>query len=215
MISVTRLSKKYGSFIAVDDLSFEVPPGEVLGFLGPNGAGKTTTMRMITGYLPPSSGRIRIGGFDLYTDPVKAKRLIGYLPENPPIYPEMTVRRYLRYVDDFALFSDQKSELQGWLKEIEVFLQGLRLTLHGETAHPRPVETGFPFLGFIVFPDHRRLKSSRGHAFRRRFYHLVDLYHQGQVPYERVRSAVAGWVGHVSHGDTYGLRARIFGDVTI
>ena len=98
MISVTHLSKKYGAFIAVNDLSFEVAPGEVLGFLGPNGAGKTTTMRMVTGFLPPSHGRIRIGGFDLYDDPVKAKRLIGYLPENPPIYPEMTVRRYLRYV---------------------------------------------------------------------------------------------------------------------
>ena len=98
MISVTHLSKKYGSFIAVNDLSFDVPQGEVLGFLGPNGAGKTTTMRMITGYLPPSNGRISIGGFDLYDRPIQAKRLIGYLPENPPVYPEMTVRRYLRYV---------------------------------------------------------------------------------------------------------------------
>ena len=98
MISVTHLSKKYGKFVAVDDLSFEVKEGEVLGFLGPNGAGKTTTMRMLTGYLPPSLGRIRIGGFDLYDHPIKAKRLIGYLPENPPLYPEMSVRRYLRYV---------------------------------------------------------------------------------------------------------------------
>ena len=98
MISVTHLSKKYGTFVAVDDLSFEVKEGEVLGFLGPNGAGKTTTMRMLTGYLPPSHGRIRIGGFDLYDHPIKAKRLIGYLPENPPVYPEMSVRRYLRYV---------------------------------------------------------------------------------------------------------------------
>lgn len=98
MISVTHLSKKYGKFVAVDDLSFEVKEGEVLGFLGPNGAGKTTTMRMVTGYLPPSIGRVRIGGFDLYDQPIKAKRLIGYLPENPPVYPEMSVRRYLRYV---------------------------------------------------------------------------------------------------------------------
>ncbi|MEI6669930.1 MAG: ABC transporter ATP-binding protein [Acidobacteriota bacterium] len=98
MISVTNLSKKYGAFVAVDNLSFEVKEGEVLGFLGPNGAGKTTTMRMLTGYLPPSVGRIRIGGFDLYDHPIKAKRLIGYLPENPPLYPEMSVRRYLRYV---------------------------------------------------------------------------------------------------------------------
>jgi ABC-2 type transport system ATP-binding protein len=98
VISVAHLSKKYGKFIAVDDLSFDVKEGEVLGFLGPNGAGKTTTMRMITGFLPPSKGRVRIGGFDLYQDPVKAKQRIGYLPENPPVYPEMTVRRYLRFV---------------------------------------------------------------------------------------------------------------------
>jgi ABC-2 type transport system ATP-binding protein len=98
VISVTHLSKKYGRFVAVDDLSFEVDEGEVLGFLGPNGAGKTTTMRMVTGFLPPSKGRVRIGGFDLFTDPVKAKRSLGYLPENPPVYPEMTVRRYLRFV---------------------------------------------------------------------------------------------------------------------
>lgn len=82
----------------MDNLSFEVQEGEVLGFLGPNGAGKTTTMRMITGYLPPSHGRVKIGGNDLYDRPVEAKRLIGYLPENPPLYPEMTVRRYLRFV---------------------------------------------------------------------------------------------------------------------
>jgi ABC-2 type transport system ATP-binding protein len=98
VIAVTHLSKKYGKFVAVDDLSFDVEEGEVLGFLGPNGAGKTTTMRMLTGYLPPSKGRVRIGGFDLFDDPVKAKRSVGYLPENPPVYPEMTVRRYLRFV---------------------------------------------------------------------------------------------------------------------
>jgi ABC-2 type transport system ATP-binding protein len=98
VITVTHLSKKYGTFVAVDDLSFEVEHGEVLGFLGPNGAGKTTTMRMVTGFLPPSTGRIRIGGFDLLEDPVKAKRCVGYLPENPPVYPEMSVRHYLRFV---------------------------------------------------------------------------------------------------------------------
>lgn len=98
MISVTSLSKKYGRFVAVDNLSFEVQEGEVLGFLGPNGAGKTTTMRMITGYLPPSAGRIKVGGHDLYDDPIAAKSLLGYLPENPPVYPEMSVRRYLRFV---------------------------------------------------------------------------------------------------------------------
>ncbi len=100
MIAVSHLTKKYGRHVAVDDLSFEVEAGEVLGFLGPNGAGKTTTMRMVTGYLPPSKGRVRVGGFDLYDHPIEAKRRIGYLPENPPLYPEMTVRGYLAYVSE-------------------------------------------------------------------------------------------------------------------
>jgi ABC-2 type transport system ATP-binding protein len=98
VISVDHLSKRYGSITAVDDLSFEVREGEVLGLLGPNGAGKTTTLRMITGFLPPSRGRVRIGGFDLYDHPIEAKRKLGYLPEQPPLHPEMTVRRYLRFV---------------------------------------------------------------------------------------------------------------------
>jgi ABC-2 type transport system ATP-binding protein len=98
VISVAHLSKKYGAFTAVDDLSFDVRKGEVLGLLGPNGAGKTTTMRMVTGFLPPSKGRVRIAGFDLYDQPIQAKRNIGYLPEQPPLYPEMTVRRYLGFV---------------------------------------------------------------------------------------------------------------------
>ncbi len=98
MISVDHLSKRYGSVCAVDDLSFSVREGEVLGLLGPNGAGKTTTLRMLTGFLPPSRGRVRIGGFDVFERPIQAKRLLGYLPEQPPVHPEMTVRRYLRFV---------------------------------------------------------------------------------------------------------------------
>ena len=98
MIRLSHLTKKYGAFTAVDDLSVDVREGEVLGLLGPNGAGKTTTMRMVTGFLPPSSGRVRIAGHDLYDQPVQAKRNIGYLPEQPPLYPEMTVRRYLAFV---------------------------------------------------------------------------------------------------------------------
>jgi ABC-2 type transport system ATP-binding protein len=98
VISLSHLTRKYGTFTAVDDLSFDVREGEVLGLLGPNGAGKTTTMRMVTGFLPPSTGRVRIGGFDLYDQPIQAKRMIGYLPEQPPLYPEMTVRKYLAFV---------------------------------------------------------------------------------------------------------------------
>jgi len=98
VISVDHVSKRYGSVTAVDDLSFSVREGEVLGLLGPNGAGKTTTLRMLTGFLPPSRGRVRIGGFDVFERPIQAKKLLGYLPEQPPVHPEMTVRRYLRFV---------------------------------------------------------------------------------------------------------------------
>jgi ABC-2 type transport system ATP-binding protein len=100
VISVQSLTKRFGSYVAVDDLSFDVAPGEVLGFLGPNGAGKTTTMRMVTGYLPPSRGRVVIDGYELLQKPIEAKRRLGYLPENPPVYPELTVRQYLRFVAD-------------------------------------------------------------------------------------------------------------------
>jgi ABC-2 type transport system ATP-binding protein len=100
VISVQHLTKRFGSQLAVNDLSFEVAAGEVLGFLGPNGAGKTTTMRMVTGYLPPSKGVVVIDGCDLLRAPIDAKRRLGYLPENPPIYPELTVRQYLCFVSE-------------------------------------------------------------------------------------------------------------------
>lgn len=98
MISVENLTKRYGDRSAVTDVTFTVKKGEVLGFLGPNGAGKSTTMRMITGYLAPSAGRVTVGGFDMGKDPLKAKSLIGYLPEVVPLYPEMTVRDYLKFI---------------------------------------------------------------------------------------------------------------------
>ena len=98
MIEVQQLTKRYGPFTAVDGVSFNVGKGEILGFLGPNGAGKTTTMRILTGYMPPTEGRARVAGFDLQEQPVEAKLRIGYLPETPPLYPDMTVREYLRFV---------------------------------------------------------------------------------------------------------------------
>ncbi len=98
MIEVQQLTKRYGPFTAVDGVSFNVGKGEILGFLGPNGAGKTTTMRILTGYMPPTEGHARVAGFDLQEQPVEAKQRIGYLPETPPLYPEMTVREYLRFV---------------------------------------------------------------------------------------------------------------------
>ena len=98
MIEVTDLSKRYRERVAVEDLTFTVPEGEILGFLGPNGAGKSTTMKILTGYLPASSGTVKVAGFDVFEEPYEVKRRIGYLPETPPLYPEMTVRGYLKFV---------------------------------------------------------------------------------------------------------------------
>lgn len=98
MIQLDRVSKYYGKFLAVDDLSFHIKKGEIVAFLGPNGAGKTTTMRILTGYLPPSFGEVRIHGVDMYDEPEKVKAEIGYLPEVPPLYPELTVEEYLSFV---------------------------------------------------------------------------------------------------------------------
>jgi ABC-2 type transport system ATP-binding protein len=98
VIEVQHITKRYGRVTAVDDVSFRVERGEILGFLGPNGAGKTTTMRILTGYMPPSEGRAVVAGFDVFDKPLEAKRRTGYLPETPPLYPDMTVREYLDFV---------------------------------------------------------------------------------------------------------------------
>src|ERR1700726_5130903 len=98
MIEVDNLTKKYGNFTAVNGISFKTEPGEIMGFLGPNGAGKTTTMRMLTGFMPATSGTARIAGFDVFDDSLEVRRHIGYLPENPPVYPDMTVETYLDFV---------------------------------------------------------------------------------------------------------------------
>ena len=97
MIRVENLKKFFGTKRAVDGVSFNVDKGEVLGFLGPNGAGKSTTMRMITGFIPPTEGRITVGGHDVVENPLPAKRLIGYLPENAPAYTDMTVQGFLSF----------------------------------------------------------------------------------------------------------------------
>ena len=98
MIEAKELSKRYGDLVAVDGVSFSVGKGEVVGFLGPNGAGKTTSMRMLTGFLPPTEGTAVIAGHDIFEDPIAARRSVGYLPESPPLYPEMTVTSFLDYV---------------------------------------------------------------------------------------------------------------------
>ncbi len=100
MVYVHNLTKRYGSLVAVENLSFKLDRGDVLGFLGPNGAGKTTTMRIITGYMPPTKGTVHIEGVDIFDNPLQAKKMIGYLPENPPLYLDMTVAEYLDFVAD-------------------------------------------------------------------------------------------------------------------
>lgn len=97
MIEVEQLTKRYAGLAAVKGISFRVNKGEVVGFLGPNGAGKSTTMRMLTGYLPPTSGRAKVAGFDIFQESLQVRERIGYMPENVPLYPEMRVSEYLRY----------------------------------------------------------------------------------------------------------------------
>src|SRR5438093_1686378 len=111
MIKVQNLSKAFGEKLAVNGVSFTVERGEVLGFLGPNGAGKSTTMRMITGFIPPSAGTVRIGEFDMIEHPIQAKRLIGYLPENAPAYTDMTVYGFLNFAAELrGLNGDAKKK---------------------------------------------------------------------------------------------------------
>jgi ABC-2 type transport system ATP-binding protein len=110
MIEVQHLTKRYGPVTAVDDVSFRVEKGEILGFLGPNGAGKTTTMRVLTGYMPATEGKAVVAGYDVFDQPLEAKGRTGYLPETPPLYPDMTVREYLNFVARLKLGAAGRAE---------------------------------------------------------------------------------------------------------
>lgn len=127
MIEVSSLSKRYGEHTAIDSLNFSVKKGEIVGFLGPNGAGKSTTMKIITGFMAPSSGTARIGGVDVFENPIEVKKKIGYLPETPPVYLDMLVGDYLRYV----------AELKGVPKEkLTAAVDGaIQKTNLGEVRH--------------------------------------------------------------------------------
>jgi gliding motility-associated transport system ATP-binding protein len=124
LIEVQHLTKRYGRVTAVDDLSFKVERGEILGFLGPNGAGKTTTMRILTGYMPATEGRAIVAGFDVFEQPIEAKRRTGYLPETPPLYPEMTVKEYLQFVARIKLkgisSSERRSRVEASMRKTRV-----------------------------------------------------------------------------------------------
>src|SRR5437762_12557067 len=125
MIKVENLVKTFGPKRAVDGVSFSVERGEVLGFLGPNGAGKSTSMRMITGFIPPTSGSITVGGFDMLENPIPAKRLIGYLPENAPAYNDMTVMGFLNFTAEMrGLTGDSKKKAVHRALEM-CFLEGV------------------------------------------------------------------------------------------
>ncbi|HEX7218479.1 MAG TPA: ATP-binding cassette domain-containing protein [Burkholderiales bacterium] len=125
MIRIENLVKAFGPKRAVDGVSFNVERGEVLGFLGPNGAGKSTTMRMITGFMPPTSGRVTVGGHDVAESPLQAKRLIGYLPENAASYPDMTVRGFLEFAAELrGLSGSQKKQAVARVVE-QCFLQAV------------------------------------------------------------------------------------------
>jgi ABC-2 type transport system ATP-binding protein len=116
MVEVKGLTKYYGDFRAIEDVSFTAERGEILGLLGPNGAGKTTTMRIITGYMPPTKGTAAVEGFDVLKEAREARRRIGYLPENPPLYPEMTVSSYLKFVG--RIKGVRRSELPSALERV-------------------------------------------------------------------------------------------------
>jgi gliding motility-associated transport system ATP-binding protein len=116
MIKVEGLTKRYARTVAVDNISFEVEKGQIVGFLGPNGAGKTTTMRVLTCFLPPTAGTATVAGYDVLENPLEVKKRIGYLPETPPLYPEMEVKEYLTFVG--KLKGVGKSELSGRVDEV-------------------------------------------------------------------------------------------------
>jgi RNA-directed DNA polymerase len=125
----------------------------------------------------------------------------------------LKARAYLRYVDDMLLFADDKAALHCWRGEIIERLASLRLTLHEQRAQPRPVENGVTFLGFVIFPDHRRLKRRKGIAYQRHLKSLAVQYRAGEIEWKDVNASVQSWIGHVSHGDTWGLRRSIFSEV--
>jgi ABC-2 type transport system ATP-binding protein len=136
MIKTEHLTKRYEPLVAVDDVTFQVSPGEVLGFLGPNGAGKTTTMRMLAGFIAPTSGTASICGHDVLTDPLAAKASLGYLPEGAPSYGEMTVRRFLEFIADLRHLEDpqRKARLDyviGRLQLTEVLEQSIETLSKG------------------------------------------------------------------------------------
>jgi hypothetical protein len=128
---------------------------------------------------------------------------------------ELRCRAYLRYCDDVLLFAADKPTLHRWRREIEGFLVTLRLKIHDRRTTIYPVKNGIPFLGFRVFPEHRRLKPGNGHRFRRRLRWLAARYQAGEIDFDQLTRSVRGWVAHAAHGDTWGLRRSLFNPVSL
>lgn len=120
MIKVDKLTKRYGTFTAIDSLSFEAKHGEVLGFLGPNGAGKTTTMRILTGFMPPTEGRATVAGYDVFTESMQVRQVVGYLPETVPLYPDMSVRGYLGFMAELRRVKDRQDRVWEVLERVDM-----------------------------------------------------------------------------------------------
>jgi hypothetical protein len=128
---------------------------------------------------------------------------------------ELNCPAYVRYVDDFLLFSNSKDDLHKWRLKVINFLARLRLTLHEKEAQVFPTHTGIPFLGWRVFPDHLRLKRRNGVAFQRRFSEMRHKYQRGEITRERMEAGLQGWIAHVQHGQTWGLRRSLLMHATI
>ncbi len=149
MIEVRNLVKKYGNHLAVNNLSFTVNKGEILGFLGPNGAGKSTTMNMITGYISATEGSVIINGYDLFEEPEEAKKSIGYLPEQPPLYLDMTVKEYMNFVADLKKLpkKDRKDAIHHAMKKTGILDMEERLIKHLSKGYRQRVGLAQAILG--------------------------------------------------------------------
>lgn len=150
MIEVKNLVKRYGNQTAVDHLSFTVEKGQILGFLGPNGAGKTTTMNIITGYISATEGTVTVNGVDVYEEPEEVKKMIGYLPEFPPLYPEMTVREYLDFAADIKKVAknEKKQMLHDVMKSTMILPMADRLIKHLSKGYKQRVGLAQAILGY-------------------------------------------------------------------
>ncbi len=150
MIEVKNLVKRYGNQTAVDHLSFTVDKGQILGFLGPNGAGKSTTMNIITGYMSATEGTVTVNGLDVYEEPEEVKKMIGYLPEFPPLYPDMTIREYLNFVADIKKVnkSKKKQMIEDIMESTKITPMAERLIKHLSKGYKQRVGLAQAIMGY-------------------------------------------------------------------